>query len=496
MKNLFFMVFFFPIIVIGQQDYELEFNSGTQDYIEIPNVSSLIANKFTFSISGWVYPESNTVDHSGFMGFRNEIDADFYLLQLQNTNDIEARFRNSTGVYFDVIAYNAISLNQWQHLAFTYDGSYIRLYKDGYLLDSTAANGTISQINEPFRLGSLDWLGTGFYMNGRLDEIRIWDIKLSQSEISNWMCAEVNNSHPSYNNLKGYWRLNSGLGITIYDQISGNNGTFFNNPIWQNTTNCFNSTPPARTYVPDDNFENYLEANGMGDGIVLNDSVLTSAIDTVTSLDITYMNISDLTGIEDFNALYELQCYNNNLSTLDVSANSLLSYLHCYENNLTSLDVSNNNLVYLACRNNAISILDINTNLSYLICNDNLLTSLDLTPNLLLRELKCNNNNLTTLDVRNGNNTIITDFNTINNPNLSCINVDSSTWSTTNWLNIDPQHYFSNDCSAPTSIKEYYIERKLVKVIDILGRGEELNRNTLFFHIYNDGSVEKKIITE
>ena len=28
------------------------------------------------------------------------------------------------------------------------------------------------------------------------------------------------------------------------------------------------------TYVPDDNFENYLEANGMGDGIALNDSVL------------------------------------------------------------------------------------------------------------------------------------------------------------------------------------------------------------------------------
>ena len=35
------------------------------------------------------------------------------------------------------------------------------------------------------------------------------------------------------------------------------------------------------TYVPDDNFENYLEANGMGDGIALNDTVLTSNINTV-----------------------------------------------------------------------------------------------------------------------------------------------------------------------------------------------------------------------
>ena len=31
----------------------------------------------------------------------------------------------------------------------------------------------------------------------------------------------------------------------------------------------------AKTYVPDDYFETYLEAYGMGDGVMLNDSVLT-----------------------------------------------------------------------------------------------------------------------------------------------------------------------------------------------------------------------------
>ena len=36
--------------------------------------------------------------------------------------------------------------------------------------------------------------------------------------------------------------------------------------------------------MPDDNFENYLEANGMGDGIALNDTVLTSNINTVNNL--------------------------------------------------------------------------------------------------------------------------------------------------------------------------------------------------------------------
>ena len=39
-----------------------------------------------------------------------------------------------------------------------------------------------------------------------------------------------------------------------------------------------------KTFVPDDFFEIYLEGNGYGDGIAFNDSVLTSNINTISSL--------------------------------------------------------------------------------------------------------------------------------------------------------------------------------------------------------------------
>ena len=55
-----------------------------------------------------------------------------------------------------------------------------------------------------------------------------------------------------------------------------------------------------QTYVPDDNFEAYLEANGMGNGISNDDSVTTALIDTLTYLNVTGLNISDMIGIEDF----------------------------------------------------------------------------------------------------------------------------------------------------------------------------------------------------
>ena len=168
-----------PFIGIAQTDYELAFNSATLDYVEMPNASSLIVNSTTFSMTGWVYPQANPAAHAGIMGFRNNIDSDFYLLQLQNSNNVEARFRNSAGTIFDVLANNLLDFNQWQHLAFTYDGSNTYLYKNGVLVSSTPANGVITQISQSFKVGALDWGVTGFYMNGALDEIRLWNATLS-----------------------------------------------------------------------------------------------------------------------------------------------------------------------------------------------------------------------------------------------------------------------------------------------------------------------------
>ena len=101
MKKILLLLICIPFFGISQTDYELEFNSLTQEYVEMPNTSSVIANKIAFSMSAWVYPQANPSAHSGIMGFRNNTDADFYLLQLQNSNNVEARFRNSAGTNFD-----------------------------------------------------------------------------------------------------------------------------------------------------------------------------------------------------------------------------------------------------------------------------------------------------------------------------------------------------------------------------------------------------------
>ena len=74
-----------------------------------------------------------------------------------------------------------------------------------------------------------------------------------------------------------------------------------------------------QAFVPDDNFEAYLESNGIGNGIANDDSVTTASIDTVTYLDVSNQNISDLTGVEDFTNLTELLVSVNQLTILDIS---------------------------------------------------------------------------------------------------------------------------------------------------------------------------------
>lgn len=238
MKHIYLSLFFFPMLVYSQANYELDFNNTTQDYVEMENASVVIANQSAFTISCWVNPQSNS-NHGGIIGFRNNTDADFYLLQLQNTNNVEARFRNSSGVNYDIVATNILDFNQWQHLAFVYDGTAIYLYKDGMLVADAPANGVITQSSESFKLGSLDWQGTGFHLIGRLDEVRLWDTALSQLEIQNWMCDLITPIHPHYSSLMGYWRLNDGNGTIATDQsINNNNGILYNGVMWQTESNC------------------------------------------------------------------------------------------------------------------------------------------------------------------------------------------------------------------------------------------------------------------
>ena len=91
--------------------------------------------------------------------------------------------------------------------------------------------------------------------------------------------------------------------------------------------------------------------------------------------------ISNLKGIEFFTNIWLLECYYNNLTTIDLSHNKNLSYINCHHNQLNELDVSGLPL------------------LETFYCGHNALPSIDVSKNEKLEDFDCQDNHLDTLDV-------------------------------------------------------------------------------------------------
>jgi surface protein len=224
---------------------------------------------------------------------------------------------------------------------------------------------------------------------------------------------------------------------------------------WTITDGGINCNPI--TLIPDTNFEQALIDQNIDSDGVINGQVFTTDIESLTSVNVSGENISDLTGIEDFAALETLRVFDNSLTTIDVSQNLELKDFRCFNNQLTTLDVSTN------------------TKLEDLRAFDNNIETLDLSNNGLLTEVKIYNNALTSLNVKNGNNSSISTFEATGNSSLICIDVDDLTYANNNWTDIDSQTSFSLDCSstggATVSIPDSYFENYL----ESIGAGNGIN---------------------
>ena len=177
------------------------------------------------------------------------------------------------------------------------------------------------------------------------------------------------------------------------------------------------------TNFPDANFRTYVSTFD-----TVNDDCLSPAeLAAVKSMRPIGKSIGDLTGIEHFTALTELDCRRNQLTSLDVSKNTALQVLDCGDNQLASLDVSKNlALKELYCSGNPLTALDVsaNTALTDLNCINTQRTSLDVSKNTALTSLLCGDNQLTSLDV--SANTALTDLSCAKNQ-LASLDVSKNT---------------------------------------------------------------------
>ena len=154
--------------------------------------------------------------------------------------------------------------------------------------------------------------------------------------------------------------------------------------------------------IPDANFKAALVNNASINTNMDTEIQISEAAAYTGGINVSNSGIINLTGIGAFTFLNTLYCFNNQLTSLDVSTCAALNALFCFNNQLISLDISTCAAIYvLDCSNNNLTSLNISTcaMLSDLYCFNNQLTSLDVSSCTVLTALNCNDNNLTNLNL-------------------------------------------------------------------------------------------------
>ncbi|MBI5360468.1 MAG: DUF2341 domain-containing protein, partial [Planctomycetes bacterium] len=193
-----------PGWVNGRYGYALDFN-GTSQYITIAN--NLYSGKTYTTTMAWVYldayPSTNVgITHvwNGVMQIACDITSLGYL-QFWINGAQRAQYGT------------AIGTGQWIHLAFTTDGTTAKIYMNGREVASGAFTGAISVSAQT--MYSMRRSDSAAYMDGKIDELYMYDKTLTTEEIAMRYGA----------GLAGSWHFSEGSGQVLNDMAgNGNNG--------------------------------------------------------------------------------------------------------------------------------------------------------------------------------------------------------------------------------------------------------------------------------
>lgn len=194
----------------------LEFN-GT-DYVDVPNNAGLNFGTGSFTAEAWF--KTSTTGVLQTIVAKSDAATSFgagYRLIVGTSNTI---FYEVTGAAGGIgnSCYNTcptvVTDGNWHHVALVVDrttGTACTLYLDGNV-ESTASNASVTTSTDNvynIGIGAAYSSSTtaGNYFTGQIDEVRVWNIARSSSQIKNNMNNNIVVTDP---NLAGIWRLNDG----------------------------------------------------------------------------------------------------------------------------------------------------------------------------------------------------------------------------------------------------------------------------------------------
>ena len=208
----------------------LSFN-GTVQYVVMPT-NTWFGSQFT--IEAWVY-ERAYATYMRVIDFGNAGCSDSVLL-CQNGNTGQPAFiifygNTSSQV---VASPQPLPLNQWVHLAATFQANTGILYVNGFPMATNAAMPAPNPVSRTNNyIAHSNWPGDP-NVNAVIDDVRIWNVARSPADIAVHMSYPLTGTEA---NLLAYWKFDEGAGTNVLDATTnGYNGTLVNGPQWVPST--------------------------------------------------------------------------------------------------------------------------------------------------------------------------------------------------------------------------------------------------------------------
>ena len=224
-----------PTWVDGKKGGALDFD-GSNDYVTLPSSASF-KGQDTATVSLWYKPDQNPSEEAGIY-YESTSDSNYTRLGFfHNTSgDLAAVSRDSeTGSAYAINQSDFFSAGEWYHLVMTYDAvsDEFILYTDGSQAGiNTVSKGAFSGTSPGTSvvIGRYPSTYTPGYVNGQIDDVRIYNRALSATDISAlYNSGTTKHSQVSETNLIGHWKFDDASGTTATDHSgNGNTGTLTN----------------------------------------------------------------------------------------------------------------------------------------------------------------------------------------------------------------------------------------------------------------------------
>ena len=191
---------------------------GVDDYIQVGAPLPLTGST-NFTIEAWVKPAALDLAYHGFLGLQPTSGRRAPSLWVGPSGSLHTDAYGS-GTRYDMLVDNFFTANKWTHVAWVKNGSTFIIYKNGVQVHTRQAVSTLEYANENFWIGKVD-----NFLNGSLDEVRIWNIARTQEQISGALVSDLVGNETG---LVAYYNFNQGTagssntGITTLNNLTSN----------------------------------------------------------------------------------------------------------------------------------------------------------------------------------------------------------------------------------------------------------------------------------